>query len=177
MLYFSVLWSFLSQCNYRFNGNQSLPQATPSSHMPFLLQLLMTNLYKHNLNDVWKNHKISKREKTSVWSFYVMKWDFVGKNDLSLLTSIMLVLVLLVFTRLQLFRLPQSDTKVKGKLFITRYKINLFFLIFLIELYSSKCNISGCFCKLEVEPKLASTQIGKSVKRRQKNNYDTYLDR
>ena len=29
-----------------------------------------------------------------------MKWDFVGKNDLSLLTSIMLVLVLLVFTRL-----------------------------------------------------------------------------
>ena len=160
MLYFSVLWSLLSQCNFRFNGNQSLPQATPSSHMPFLLQLLMTNLYKHNLNDVWKNHKISKREKTSVWSFYVMKWDFVGKNDLSLLTSIMLVLVLLVFTRLQLFRLPQSDTKVKEKLFITRYKIDLFFLIFLIELYIAPNVISvAVFANLRSSPNLQARRL------------------
>ena len=123
MLYFSVLWSLLSQCNFRFNGNQSLPQATLSSHMPFLLQLLMTNLYK--------------------------------QNDLSLLTSIMLVLVLLVFTRLQLFRLPQSDTKVKGKLFITRYQINLFFLIFLIELHIAPNVISvAVFANLRSSPNL-----------------------
>ena len=60
MLYFSALWLLLSQFNIRFNGKYSLPQATPSSHMPLLLQLLVTNLYKHNPNDVWKNHKIGK---------------------------------------------------------------------------------------------------------------------
>ena len=66
-------------------------------------------------------------------------------------------MLVFVFTRLELFRLPQADTKVKGKLFITRYQINFLFLILLMELCSSKCNVSGYFCKLVVEPKLAST--------------------
>ena len=35
-------------------------------------------------------------------------------------------MLVFVFTRLELFRLPQADTKVKGKLFITRYQINFF---------------------------------------------------
>ena len=36
-----------------------------------------------------------------------------------------------------LFDLSNADTKIKGKLFITRYQINFLFLIFLIELCSS----------------------------------------
>ena len=72
-------------------------------------------------------------------------------KDLSLLTSIMPVFV---FSRLEPFRLLQDDTKVNAKLFITRYQINVLFLIFLMELRSSKCNVSGCFCKLESIPDL-----------------------
>ena len=36
-----------------------------------------------------------------------------------------------------LFDSSNADTKIKGKLFITRYQINFLFLIFLIELCSS----------------------------------------
>ena len=66
-------------------------------------------------------------------------------KDLSLLTSIMPVFV---FSRLEPFRLLQDDTKVNAKLFITRYQINFLFLIFLMELRSSKCNVSGVFANL-----------------------------
>ena len=99
MLYFSTLWLLLSQFNIRFNGKYSLPQATPSSHMLFLLQLLVTNLYKHNPNDVWKNHKIGKSLKKNIC--IELLHDEVGlyrlKKDVSLSTSTIFVFV---FTRL-----------------------------------------------------------------------------
>ena len=44
--------------------------------------------------------------------------------------------------------IAQADTKVKGKLFITRYQINFLFLKFLMKLCSSKWIATGCFANL-----------------------------
>ena len=57
-------------------------------------------------------------------------------------------MLVFVFTRLELFRPPQADTKVKGKLFITRYQINFLFLILLMELCSSNAMSVAIFANL-----------------------------